>query len=121
MLNAIDEDCATRAAEIGVRYRADQIASELICIGYGFGDRHTDEPMADWLAQVGDRQLSIVNPGINSCPSRFGHLCRQVSFVPKGAAEYFLHLGGDAGSYTQRTMRSIRAEKRKRMMMELLA
>ncbi|WP_438393627.1 hypothetical protein [Caballeronia sp. DA-9] len=95
-------------------------ASELICIGYGFGDRHIDETLVDWLSLSGDRQLKIVNPGMSNCPSRFGHLCNQVSLAQHGATEYFLNLRGDSGTYTQKAMRAIRTRKRVQMMNELL-
>lgn len=96
-------------------------ASELICIGYGFGDRHIDEPIVDWLSHSSHRRLNVVNPGISSCPPRYGHLYEQVSLTPQGAGEYFLRLGDNTGSVTQKLMRKIRAEKRKKMMQELLA
>ncbi|MGA7779943.1 MAG: hypothetical protein WCA85_19820 [Paraburkholderia sp.] len=95
-------------------------ASELICIGYGFGDRHIDETLVDWLSLSDDRQLKIVNPGISNCPSRFGHLFNQVSLAQHGAADYFLNLGGDSRTYTQKAMRAIRTRKRAQMMTELL-
>jgi len=40
-------------------------ASELVSIGYGFGDQHINEPMVDWLAQARPRRLTIVDPGIS--------------------------------------------------------
>jgi hypothetical protein len=96
-------------------------ASELVCIGYGFGDRHINDPMAEWLSQLAQRRLIIVNPGIGRCPERFGHLCRQVSLVSQDARQYFMDMDGrplDAGRYA---MRQLQTANRKRRMDELLA
>ena len=96
-------------------------ASELVSIGYGFGDQHINEPVVDWLSQARPRQLTIVNPGISRCPDRFGHLCAQVSLVPEGAREYFLNIGDGKSGAARYVIRKLQTANRKRRMEELLA
>lgn len=95
-------------------------SSHLVCIGYGFGDRHIDERIVDWLSQSSDRQLTIVNPGVNQCPSRFSHLFDQVSLRSQGAAEYFLELSDKPETPLQKEQRALRAQGRARIQAELL-
>jgi hypothetical protein len=96
-------------------------ASELICIGYGFGDHHINEPMADWLAQSAARQLIVVNPGITRSPDRLAHLCWQVRLVPKEAREYFLDVDERRRTDPARYfIRQLQTANRKRRMDELL-
>ena len=95
---------------------------ELVCIGYGFGDHHINEPIVEWLSQAAGRQLTIVNPGVSRCPDRFGHLCRQVSVVPKDARQFFLDLDGRVEvDPTRLAIRGLQIANRKRRMDELLA
>lgn len=96
-------------------------AGELVCIGYGFGDHHINEPMVEWLSQAAARRLTIVNPGIARCPDRFGHLVRQVSLVPKDARRFFLDLDGQPEADPARLeVRRLQIMNRKRRMEELL-
>jgi len=96
-------------------------ASELVSIGYGFGDQHINEPMVEWLSQVRQRRLTIVNPGITRCPDRFGHLCGQVSLVTEGARDYFLNMSDRKCGVGRYLIRKLQTTNRKRRMEELLA
>jgi hypothetical protein len=96
-------------------------ASELVCIGYGFGDQHINDPMAEWLSRAAQRRLTIVNPGIRRCPERFGHLCHQVSLVPQGARQYFIDMDGGEFDAARDAVRQLQTANRKRRMDELLA
>jgi hypothetical protein len=96
-------------------------ASELICIGYSFGDHHINEPIVEWLSQAAARRLTIVNPGLTRGPDRFAHLCRQVSLVPKDARQFFLDLDPAREVDPMRlAIRRLQIMNRKRRMDELL-
>jgi hypothetical protein len=102
-------------------FRGDlNFAKELICIGYSFGDSHIDQVLKDWLSFSPDRKLTIVNPGINGCPTHFNYLYSQVSCIPQGASEYFLSIEGNQGSPRDQAIREIRKGARKRIMSELI-
>jgi hypothetical protein len=97
-------------------------AAALVCIGYGFGDHHINEPIVEWLSQAAARQLTIVNSDVNRCPDRFGHLYRQVSLMPKDARQFFLDLDGRCEVDPMRlAIRRLQIMNRKRRMDELLA
>lgn len=95
-------------------------AHELICIGYGFGDKHVDEQMVEWLTFAGDRQITIVNPGIQDCPSRFAHLVEQVYVCSESASDYFLKLRRTPESIHAKALRALRADNRERLRRKLL-
>ncbi|WP_431819638.1 hypothetical protein [Burkholderia sp. F1] len=95
-------------------------SSHLVCIGYGFGDRHIDEGIVDWLSFSGDRQLTVVNPGIKQCPGRLNHLFDQVTLRAEGAAEYFLELRQEPERPSQKFWRALREKGRERIKDELL-
>ncbi|MGL6006090.1 hypothetical protein [Aeromonas sobria] len=93
---------------------------ELICIGYSFGDKHIDDHMVDWLSFSATRKLTIVNPGINTCPERMKHLSWQVECTPIGASDYFTQLSEKKSTVLedmQRRARSLAREKIKRELM----
>jgi hypothetical protein len=94
--------------------------SHLVCIGYGFGDRHIDEVIADWLSWSGDRQLTVINPGIKQCPERFSHLFDQVTLQSQSAAEYFLELREEPEHPLQKFQRDLREKGRRRIRDEIL-
>jgi hypothetical protein len=75
---------------------------EIVNIGYGFGDRHIDKILGDWLAHSGARKMNIVNPSISSVPNYFAHLCRQIERIKCGCVDYFA--GGDQKSSLQRNI-----------------
>jgi hypothetical protein len=94
--------------------------NELLCMGYGFGDGHVDEKIADWLGFSSERKMTIINPGIDRCPSRFAHLYDQVSLCPQGAAEYFLKINPRPESMADRALRILRSQNRDRIKAELV-
>lgn len=73
-------------------------ANEIICIGYGFGDRHVDEIIRDWLSVSNERKLEIINPSIDDVPASLAHLCRQVSIKKIGCIDYFLSIDSSKDS-----------------------
>lgn len=94
--------------------------TELICIGYGFGDRHIDEQIAGWLSVSADRALVIVNPGLAACPAHLAHLVRQVRLVPLGARQFFVDLGGASYRGSSPETRQLQSLNRQRKMHALL-
>ncbi|WP_155835226.1 hypothetical protein [Herbaspirillum sp. RV1423] len=94
--------------------------SELICIGYGFGDDHIDSVIAKWLAKDVTRTLDIVNPGIDACPNKYKHLSQQVKLTPKFTNEFFLDLDRTTDTLTRKWARNFRSKNRERMRRELL-
>jgi hypothetical protein len=62
--------------------------SRLVCIGYGCGDVHINRILRHWLEFSGDRQLELVAPGIEICPSFLGHVANQVALVDEFATDY---------------------------------
>ncbi len=86
--------------------------NELICIGYSFGDKHTDHIIIEWLTSERERLLSIINPTIENSPTHFVHLHAQVNCQTVGAADYFLDLDRSKDSTTRRIMRQIRNSRR---------
>jgi hypothetical protein len=95
-------------------------STELVCIGYGFGDTHINKPIVDWLSLAEQRHLTVVNPGIASCPEGFDHLREQVSLVPQSAKDYFLALSGPSNPLRY-AIRGLQTRNRQRRMNELLA
>jgi hypothetical protein len=94
-------------------------ASELICIGYSFGDKHIDDPLIEWLAFSKDRSLLIVNPGINGCPTKFNHMHDQVKCMGIGASEFFLGMSNKKESVLISFARKIRKARRDGIMKKL--
>jgi hypothetical protein len=68
--------------------------TNLICLGYGFGDIHINTVLRDWLELTSQRTLVIVNPGEQALPSFLSHLAPQVTLVKSTATDYFDHVAG---------------------------
>ena len=94
-------------------------AHELICIGYSFGDKHVDDQMADWLSFSAARKLTIVNPGIDTCPEKIKHLSGQVECKPIGAADYFIQLSNTKPTMLKGMLRKARSLARDKIKREL--
>lgn len=95
-------------------------AAELVCIGYGFGDHHINEPIVEWLSQAAARRLTIINPGIEECPDRFKQLSRQVALVSKDARRFSIDLHGREVDPMRLEIRRLQITNRKRRMKKLL-
>ena len=72
--------------------------TNLVCVGYGFGDPHVNQAIRDWLELRGDTRLIIVDPTITQVPATFLHLHPQINLVQAGATEYFDSVGGTVSS-----------------------
>lgn len=68
--------------------------SQLICIGYAFGDQHVNQAIRDWLEIESGRRLKIVNPSIERIPAEFFHLTPQIELVKMAATDYLDHTAG---------------------------
>ena len=93
---------------------------ELICIGYSFADSHIDQILKNWLSFSPDKKLTIVNPGIDRCPSHFNCLHSQVTCICQGASDYFLGIEEIPGNTFNQEIRAIRKEVRKKIMKDLI-
>jgi len=65
------------------------LVSSLICIGYGFGDRHINAVLREWLEFSPTRYLEIVNPNAKEVPSFLLHLTPQILLIRSSATDYF--------------------------------
>ena len=87
---------------------------EIICIGYGFGDRHIDDIIRNWLSISNEKNIEIINPNINNVPASLAHLSLQISIKNIGYIDYFLSLDSSKDSplnLLERTDRSFQRDK----------
>jgi hypothetical protein len=68
--------------------------TNLVCIGYGFGDSHINAVMREWLELSADRRLKIIDPFIKALPSSLLHLAPQIEIIRCGATDYFDSIAG---------------------------
>lgn len=68
--------------------------TNLVSVGYGFGDQHVNQAIRNWLELNDDHRLTIVDPAITKTPAMFLHLDPQICLVQSSATEYFDHVGG---------------------------
>ena len=90
------------------------IADEIICIGYGFGDRHINDIIDNWLSISNEKNIEIINPNINNVPASLAHLSLQISIKNIGYIDYFLSLDSSKDSplnLLERTDRSFQRDK----------
>lgn len=87
--------------------------TELVCIGYSFGDVHINQAIRDWLEVSGDRHLEIVAPGISEIPHDLLHLARQISLSDSSCTDYLDARGGIERTAKERLEKKISAITRK--------
>lgn len=68
--------------------------TNLVCVGYGFGDIHINGIIRRWLEISSDRRLEVVDPYINGVPSFVLHLAPQVTLTKANATDRLDELGG---------------------------
>jgi len=68
--------------------------SELVIIGYGFGDDHINRVIRRWLEMNKDRRITIVNPSRKEKPGFLLHVSSQVTVLTKTGREYFASIAG---------------------------
>jgi hypothetical protein len=86
--------------------------TNLICLGYGFGDIHINTVFRDWLELTSQRTLVIVNPGDQVLPSFLSHLAPQVTLVKSTTTDYLDQVAGIVRSPKDKLMRRIGARLR---------
>lgn len=95
-------------------------ADELVCIGYGFGDKHIDDQIIDWMSFLRSRKLTIINPGIGCCPEKIRHLAGQVECNPISALDYFRQQNNNKSTESEDAFREARAKAREKIKRELM-
>lgn len=68
--------------------------TNLVCIGYGFGDLHINLALREWLEFHPERRLEIVSPDAKDVPSFLLHVGPQVRITPSVATDYLDARGG---------------------------
>jgi hypothetical protein len=63
--------------------------SDLIIIGYGFGDGHINLVIREWVEQSKDRRITIVEPHPKGVPGFLLHVSPQVELKSKTGRDYF--------------------------------
>lgn len=87
--------------------------SDLVAIGYGFGDAHINQAVREWLEFSTDRRLEIVAPGIAELRHDFLHVARQITLTDSGCADYLDMRAGIVRSYVERFEKKIGSLARK--------
>ena len=76
--------------------------TNLVSVGYGFGDQHVNQAIRNWLELKDDNHLTIVDPTITQVPGMFLHLGPQIGLAQSSATEYFDRVGGVMRSRTDK-------------------
>jgi hypothetical protein len=63
--------------------------TNLVCIGYGFGDVHVNTVLRGWLELSAEHRIEIVSPSARDVPSFLLHLSPQIALTAQSATEYF--------------------------------
>ena len=63
--------------------------TNLVCVGYGFGDVHVNTVLREWLELSSDRRLEIISPSAKDVPNFLLHLVPQVAVTSSSATDYF--------------------------------
>ncbi|MFZ2752633.1 MAG: hypothetical protein WAZ48_04210 [Lysobacteraceae bacterium] len=93
-------------------------SSEMICIGYSFGDHHIDSCIKNWLSFSSERKIVIVNPAFSSVrdiPVSYLHLSEQIEFQKIGFCDFILNLDSSKDSKEVAFRRWLRRQARIRM------
>lgn len=87
--------------------------SDLVAVGYSFGDAHINQAVREWLEFSADRHLEIVAPSIAERPRDFLHVARQVTLTNSGCTDYLDARAGIVRSEVERLEKKIGALTRK--------
>lgn len=87
--------------------------SDLVAIGYSFGDAHINQAVREWLEFSADRHLEIVSPGIAKLPRDFLHVGRQITLTDSGCTDYLDARAGIVRSEVEQLEKKIGALMRK--------
>ena len=81
--------------------------SNLVCVGYSFGDFHINTVLREWLEFSASRRIEIVDPSIRAVPAFLLHLSLQVALTNCGATDFFDREAGIMRSPTERLMKRL--------------
>jgi hypothetical protein len=68
--------------------------SNLVIVGYGFGDAHINLVILEWIELNKDRQITIVDHHRTETPSFLLHVSPQVTVLTQTGREYFASITG---------------------------
>ncbi|MEI1284326.1 hypothetical protein [Rhizobium aouanii] len=88
--------------------------TNLICIGYGFGDLHINAIIREWLEFTPDRRLEIVNPSIEGVPSFLLQLSPQVTLTKNDTSDFLDQRSGTVRTWREQLEKRIAASLRRR-------
>jgi hypothetical protein len=88
--------------------------TNLVCIGYGFGDVHVNTVLREWLELSPGRRIEIVSPDAQDVPSFLLHLSPQVTLTPLSATEYLDRQAGISRSPRERLEKRVASVLRSR-------
>ncbi len=86
----------------------------LVSIGYGFGDRHVNQVIREWLEFNSERHLTIVDPCASDIPNDCLHVAPQIDMVLSDCTDYLDQIGGIAREPIEHAIRQFGAWKRKK-------
>lgn len=89
--------------------------SELICIGYGFGDNHINDALRRWLEFRAERRLVCVSPGNPQVPQFLMHVRPQVTCEASTATEYLERFSTQPLTVLERRGRTLLQKARDQM------
>ena len=81
--------------------------TELVCIGYSFGDSHINDVLSNWLEFGDQRRLVIVGPVTAKLPSFLLHLRPQIRCEAAAATEYFEQHSTQPLNFAERMQRTM--------------
>ena len=89
--------------------------SNLVVVGYGFGDSHVNSAIRQWLEFSENRHLRIIDPKRHEIPGELLHVAPQIALSRKSALEFFDEYAARPLSQAERAMRdamiSVRAKQ----------
>jgi hypothetical protein len=87
--------------------------SDLVAIGYSFGDAHINQAVREWIEISAERHLEIVAPGIAELPRDFLHVARQITLTNSGCTDYLDARAGIVRSEAEQLEKKVGALTRK--------
>lgn len=68
--------------------------TNLVCVGYSFGDVHINSVLRQWIEFSAERRLEIVDPHAEHVPGFLLHVAPQVTVTKLAATDYFDSVAG---------------------------
>lgn len=86
--------------------------TNLVCIGYGFGDQHINVALRRWLERSAHNTIEIVSPSAASVPDFLLHVAPQVTITASGTFDFLDAKAGIARSRCEQLERAVAAKMR---------